>query len=226
MKDFLFTPEQAGTPVSALSGGERGRLTLARALAKPSNLLVLDEPTNDLDLETLDLLRGDDRRLSGHRAPGQSHDRDFLDRTVSAVVVAGGRRALERICRRLYRHGGAARRRRDGEGGRERGEARRAKEPKPSVAAARQDAACRSRTSTRWKRCPRASPRSKPRSPSCRRDRRPGALRAATAPPSTRPPRRSRRRRPISPHRRRMAAAGGTTRAGGGAVTALIPGRM
>ena len=56
MKDFLFAPEQAGTPVSALSGGERGRLTLARALAKPSNLLVLDEPTNDLDLETLDLL--------------------------------------------------------------------------------------------------------------------------------------------------------------------------
>ena len=56
MKDFLFAPEQAGTPVSALSGGERGRLMLARALAKPSNLLVLDEPTNDLDLETLDLL--------------------------------------------------------------------------------------------------------------------------------------------------------------------------
>jgi ATP-binding cassette subfamily F protein uup len=56
MRDFLFTPEQAGTPVAALSGGERGRLTLARALARPSNLLVLDEPTNDLDLETLDLL--------------------------------------------------------------------------------------------------------------------------------------------------------------------------
>src|SRR5439155_11648190 len=56
MKDFLFAPEQAGTAVSALSGGERGRLTLARALARPSNLLVLDEPTNDLDLETLDLL--------------------------------------------------------------------------------------------------------------------------------------------------------------------------
>jgi ATP-binding cassette subfamily F protein uup len=89
MKDFLFAPEQAGTPVSALSGGERGRLTLARALAKPSNLLVLDEPTNDLDLETLDLLEEmiDD-------FPGTvilvSHDRDFLDRTVSAVVVAEG----------------------------------------------------------------------------------------------------------------------------------------
>ena len=84
MKDFLFAPEQAGTPVSALSGGERGRLTLARALAKPSNLLVLDEPTNDLDLETLDLL---EEMIDDY--PGTvllvSHDRDFLDRTVSAV---------------------------------------------------------------------------------------------------------------------------------------------
>jgi len=89
MKDFLFGPEQAGTPVAALSGGERGRLTLARALAKPSNLLVLDEPTNDLDLETLDLL---EEMIDDY--PGTvllvSHDRDFLDRTVSAVVVAEG----------------------------------------------------------------------------------------------------------------------------------------
>jgi ABC transport system ATP-binding/permease protein len=89
MKDFLFTPEQAGTAVSALSGGERGRLTLARALAKPSNLLVLDEPTNDLDLETLDLL---EEMIDDY--PGTvllvSHDRDFLDRTVSAVAVAEG----------------------------------------------------------------------------------------------------------------------------------------
>jgi ABC transport system ATP-binding/permease protein len=89
MRDFLFAPEQAGTPVAALSGGERGRLTLARALAKPSNLLVLDEPTNDLDLETLDLL---EEMIDDY--PGTvllvSHDRDFLDRTVSAVVVAEG----------------------------------------------------------------------------------------------------------------------------------------
>ncbi|MBV8839202.1 MAG: ATP-binding cassette domain-containing protein [Alphaproteobacteria bacterium] len=89
MKDFLFAPEQAGTPVIALSGGERGRLTLARALARPSNLLVLDEPTNDLDLETLDLL---EEMIDDY--PGTvllvSHDRDFLDRTVSAVIVAEG----------------------------------------------------------------------------------------------------------------------------------------
>jgi ABC transport system ATP-binding/permease protein len=89
MKDFLFAPEQAGTAVSALSGGERGRLTLAVALARPSNLLVLDEPTNDLDLETLDLL---EEMIDDY--PGTvllvSHDRDFLDRTVSAVIVAEG----------------------------------------------------------------------------------------------------------------------------------------
>src|SRR5438477_7405701 len=86
MKDFLFAPEQAGTAVSALSGGERGRLTLARALTKPSSLLALDDPTNDLDLETLDLL---EEMIDDY--PGTvllvSHDRDFLDRTVSAVVV-------------------------------------------------------------------------------------------------------------------------------------------
>ena len=89
MKDFLFGPEQARTPVGRLSGGERGRLMLARALALPSNLLVLDEPTNDLDLETLDLLQD---MLSDY--PGTvvvvSHDRDFLDRVATSVIVAEG----------------------------------------------------------------------------------------------------------------------------------------
>ncbi len=89
MKDFLFDPEQAGQPVSALSGGERGRLMLARSLATQSNLLVLDEPTNDLDLETLDLLQ---EAVADY--PGTvllvSHDRDFLDRTVTSVLTAEG----------------------------------------------------------------------------------------------------------------------------------------
>jgi ABC transport system ATP-binding/permease protein len=89
MKDFLFKPEQAQTPVKALSGGEKGRLLLARALAKPSNLMVLDEPTNDLDLETLDLLQ---EMLAYY--PGTlilvSHDRDFLDRTVTSVIASEG----------------------------------------------------------------------------------------------------------------------------------------
>ncbi len=89
MKDFLFTPEQARTPVSVLSGGERGRLLLARALARPSNLLVLDEPTNDLDLETLDLLQELLAEYAG-TVIVVSHDRDFLDRVVTSVIVAEG----------------------------------------------------------------------------------------------------------------------------------------
>ncbi|EHL98307.1 ABC transporter, ATP-binding protein [Acetobacteraceae bacterium AT-5844] len=89
MKDFLFAPEQARTPVSALSGGERGRLLLARAFATPSNLLVLDEPTNDLDLETLDLLQEQIAEYGG-TVIVVSHDRDFLDRVTTNVIAWEG----------------------------------------------------------------------------------------------------------------------------------------
>ena len=89
MKDFLFTAEQARTPLRKLSGGERGRLMLARALAKPSNLLVLDEPTNDLDMETLDVLEDMLAEYSG-TVLLISHDRDFLDRLVSGVIAPDG----------------------------------------------------------------------------------------------------------------------------------------
>ncbi|HEY8947398.1 MAG TPA: ATP-binding cassette domain-containing protein [Rhizomicrobium sp.] len=89
LRDFLFTPAQARSPVKVLSGGERARLLLAKVLAAPSNLLVLDEPTNDLDLETLDLL---EEMIANY--PGTvlvvSHDRDFLDRVATSVLFAEG----------------------------------------------------------------------------------------------------------------------------------------
>jgi ATP-binding cassette subfamily F protein uup len=89
LKDFLFTPAQARSPVKVLSGGERARLLLAKVLAAPSNLLVLDEPTNDLDLETLDLL---EEMIANY--PGTvlvvSHDRDFLDRVATSLLFAEG----------------------------------------------------------------------------------------------------------------------------------------
>lgn len=86
MKDFLFQPEQARTPIRDLSGGERARLMLARILARPSNLLILDEPTNDLDIETLDLLEEIVANYQG-TVILVSHDRDFLDRTITSTIA-------------------------------------------------------------------------------------------------------------------------------------------
>ena len=89
LRDFLFEERQALQPVKSLSGGERSRLLLARLFARPSNLLVMDEPTNDLDLDTLDLL---EEVLANY--PGTlllvSHDRDFLDRLVTSVIALEG----------------------------------------------------------------------------------------------------------------------------------------
>jgi len=89
LQDFLFTPTQARTPVKVLSGGERARLLLAKLFAAPSNFLVLDEPTNDLDLETLDLLEEVIADYPG-TALLVSHDRDFLDRVATGIVLAEG----------------------------------------------------------------------------------------------------------------------------------------
>ncbi|NAZ36253.1 ABC-F family ATP-binding cassette domain-containing protein [Rubellimicrobium sp. CFH 75288] len=89
LKDFLFAEAQARAPVRSLSGGEKARLLLARIMARPSNLLVLDEPTNDLDIETLDLLQ---EVLDGYDGTVLlvSHDRDFLDRVATATLVLEG----------------------------------------------------------------------------------------------------------------------------------------
>lgn len=89
MKDFLFRPEQARSPIKDLSGGERARLVLARLLAQPANVLIVDEPTNDLDMESLDLLQELISQFHG-TVLLVSHDRDFLDRTVTRIVCAEG----------------------------------------------------------------------------------------------------------------------------------------
>ncbi|KEC54963.1 ABC-F family ATP-binding cassette domain-containing protein [Bartonella rochalimae] len=89
MKDFLFLPEQARTPLKELSGGERACLMLARLLSQPANFLILDEPTNDLDMETLDLLQEFIADFPG-TVLLVSHDRDFLDRTVSHILAPQG----------------------------------------------------------------------------------------------------------------------------------------
>ena len=88
-KDFLFTEAQIRQPVKSLSGGERNRLLLARALATPANLLVLDEPTNDLDMDTLDLLEDILADFEGTLIL-VSHDRDFVDRLATSTIALNG----------------------------------------------------------------------------------------------------------------------------------------
>jgi ATP-binding cassette subfamily F protein uup len=89
LNDFLFAPERARSPVKSLSGGERNRLLLARLFAKPANVLVLDEPTNDLDIETLELLEELLEEYDG-TVFLVSHDRTFLDNVVTQVIVSEG----------------------------------------------------------------------------------------------------------------------------------------
>jgi ABC transport system ATP-binding/permease protein len=89
LKEFLFDPAIADAPIGSLSGGERSRLLLAREFARSANLLVLDEPTNDLDLETLDLLQEVIADYDG-TVLIVSHDRDFLDRTVTITLGLDG----------------------------------------------------------------------------------------------------------------------------------------
>jgi ATP-binding cassette subfamily F protein uup len=89
LSDFLFAPERTNSPVSTLSGGERNRLLLARLFARPANVLVLDEPTNDLDIDTLDLL---EQLLQDYKGTVflVSHDRYFLDNVVTSIIANEG----------------------------------------------------------------------------------------------------------------------------------------
>ncbi|NBD37537.1 MAG: ATP-binding cassette domain-containing protein, partial [Verrucomicrobia bacterium] len=96
LKDFLFTSEQAKGPIHNLSGGERNRLLLARLFCRPFNLLVMDEPTNDLDLETLELLEEQLTNFNGTLLL-VSHDRDFLDNVVTELLVFEGEGRLRSI---------------------------------------------------------------------------------------------------------------------------------
>ena len=98
--DFLFPPERARAKVGSLSGGERNRLLLARLFAQPANVLVLDEPTNDLDIETLELLEALLQEYTGTLFL-VSHDRTFLDNLVTQVIAFEGDGKLRRICGRL-----------------------------------------------------------------------------------------------------------------------------
>jgi ATP-binding cassette subfamily F protein uup len=97
LADFLFPPERARSPVKSLSGGERNRLLLARLFTRPANVLVLDEPTNDLDLESLELLEAQLAEFPGTLLL-VSHDREFLDNAVtSTLVFEGGGRVREYV---------------------------------------------------------------------------------------------------------------------------------
>ena len=92
--DFLFTPERVRTPAKALSGGERNRAILAKLFTRPANLLVLDEPTNDLDIETLELLEEILSEFKGTLLL-VSHDRDFMDSVVTSLLVMGENGSIE-----------------------------------------------------------------------------------------------------------------------------------
>ena len=91
LRDFLFPPERAQSPVRALSGGERNRLLLARLFTRPANVLVLDEPTNDLDIETLELLEALLAEWTGHAAAGQPRPRVHRQRRDEHAGVRGRR---------------------------------------------------------------------------------------------------------------------------------------
>ena len=167
LNDFLFSPERANSPVRTLSGGERNRVLLARLFALPANVLVLDEPTNDLDIDTLELLEELLQRYAG-TVFLVSHDRRFLDNVVTSTIAWEGDEAagpLARIRRRLRGLAAAARACAPSARGRRaaRGGTRRDRRPHPSQPCRPRSSASRSSASCRS--CPRASRRWKPSRP-------------------------------------------------------------
>ena len=157
--DFLFAPARANSPVQSLSGGERNRLLLARLFARPANVLVLDEPTNDLDIDTLELL---EELLQAYDGTVflVSHDRRFLDEVVTSTIVNEGPgrwREYEGSVEDWLRQAERRRSMRDAAGG---------AAPRPAAAPRRRrprrGASSASRSSANWTSCRRASSRSKP----------------------------------------------------------------
>ena len=179
LADFLFSPERARSPVKALSGGERNRLLLARLFTRPANVLVLDEPTNDLDLETLELLEAQLVEWPGTLLL-VSHDRRFLDNVVTSTLAFEGTGKVQEYV------GGYE----DWQRQSKLPPVLQAPSPKPQVPSLKPQAARRSGLSRKKKNtpaCPSASPRSRPNSSSFRRrSRGPSSTRTA--------PRRSRKR--------------------------------
>ena len=102
LKGFLFSPKRSMTPVKALSGGERNRIILAKLFTQAANLLVLDEPTNDLDMETLEVL---EQRLTDYSGTLiiVSHDREFMDNVVTSTIVFEENGGSARVCRWIFR---------------------------------------------------------------------------------------------------------------------------
>ena len=165
LQDFLFAPERSRSLVKFLSGGERSRLLLAKLFTKPSNVLVLDEPTNDLDVETLELLGVAAGRVPGDGAPGQPRP-GVPERRGDQHAGDRGRRTGQGVRRRLRRLPAPAAR----AAVRRKRRQRPPRTPAPAAPARekRQEAELQGAAAS-WNRCPRGSRRSRPRSDSCTR---------------------------------------------------------
>ncbi len=156
LRDFLFRPDQLLTPARALSGGERNRLLLARLFAQPANMLVLDEPTNDLDIDTLELLQELVADFAGTLLL-VSHDRAFLDNVVTSLLVLEGDGRVQDFVGG-YSDWARWRDERDAMAGAAASESRpRLPCARRPAAAPRRAASFRTRTSASWRNCPRNS---------------------------------------------------------------------